>query len=114
MREHRTTPFTRMCVPLSLDKIVPATIFSLYNLITSRTSSSSFLFLEVFSDVDIWYSCLLKIVTKLKIIEQGKSARKYPQYRHIKANLPDNQWMVYRKEKNNVLICRFGKDARNY
>ena len=32
------------------------------------------MFLEAFSDVDIWYSCLLKIVTKLKIIEQGKLA----------------------------------------
>ena len=68
--------------------------------ITSRTSSSSFLFLEVFSDVDIWYSCLLKIVTKLKIIEQGKSAQKYPQYRHIKANLPNNQLLGFiRKEE---------------
>jgi hypothetical protein len=36
---------------------------------------------------------LLKIVTKLKIIEQGKFARKHPQYRHIKANLPVNQWL---------------------
>ncbi len=68
--------------------------------ITSRTSSDSFLFLEVFSDVDIWYSCLLKIVTKLKIIEQGKSAQKYPQYRHIKANLPNNQLLGFiRKEE---------------
>jgi len=55
--------------------------------------SSSFLLLEVFSDVDILYSYLLKIVIKLKIIEQGKFARKHPQYRYIKANLPDNQWL---------------------
>jgi hypothetical protein len=41
----------------------------------------------VFSDVDIWYSYLLKIV---KIIEQGKSARKRIQYHYIKANWPNN------------------------
>ena len=52
------------------------------------------MFLEVFSAVDIWYSYLLKLVTKLKIIEQGKSARKYPQYRYTKANWPDNQWLA--------------------
>jgi len=73
--------------------MVTPTIFSLYNLITSRTSSSSFLLLEVFSGVDTWCSCLIKVVTKLKIIEQGKSARKHPQYRYIKANLPTNQWL---------------------
>jgi hypothetical protein len=55
--------------------------------------SSSSLFLDVFSDVDLWYSYLLKIVTKLKIIEQGKFARKHPQYRYIKANWPVNQWL---------------------
>lgn len=26
--------------------------------------------------------------------QQGKSARKHPQYCHIKANLPDNQWVI--------------------
>jgi hypothetical protein len=51
------------------------------------------MFLEMFSDVDIWYSYLLKIVTKLMIIEQGKSARKHPQYRYAKANWSDNQWL---------------------
>jgi len=37
---------------------------------------------------------LLKIVTKLKIIEQGKSARKCIQYHYIKANWPVNQWFL--------------------
>jgi len=32
----------------------------------------------------------VKTTLKLKIIEQGKSAPKHPQYRHIKANWPDN------------------------
>ena len=27
------------------------------------------------------------------IIEQGKSARKHPQYRYAKANWSDNQWL---------------------
>jgi len=34
----------------------------------------SILFLEVFSGVDILCLCLIKVVTKLKIIEQGKFA----------------------------------------
>jgi len=36
--------------------------------------SNSFLFLEVFSGVDTWYSYLIKVVAKLKIIGQGKLA----------------------------------------
>jgi hypothetical protein len=62
------------------------------------------MFLEVFSGVDTWYSYLLKIVTKLKIIEQGKFARKHPQYRHIKANLPDNQWFGYQMKLKQIII----------
>jgi uncharacterized protein with ParB-like and HNH nuclease domain len=34
----------------------------------------------------------------LKIIEQGKSARKLSQYRHIKANWPVNQWLCVERE----------------
>jgi len=30
----------------------------------------------------------------LKIIGQGKYARKYRQYHHIRASLPDNQWLA--------------------
>ena len=78
------------------------------------------MFLEVFSDVDIWHSHLLKMVTKLKIIEQGKSARKYPRYRHIKAKWPVNQWLCITNERNlmekniklgkKVFIRNVGKD----
>jgi len=50
------------------------------------------MFLEMFSGVDIWHSCLLKIGNKIEDNRAGKSARKHPQYCHIKANLPDNQW----------------------
>jgi hypothetical protein len=40
----------------------------------------------------------------LKIIEQGKSDRKHPQYRYIKANWPDNQWLYARMKMNTILF----------
>jgi len=44
------------------------------NCIQSLTPSSSLLFVECFSGIDIRYSCLLNILAKLRIIEQGKFA----------------------------------------
>ena len=41
--------------------------------------------------VDICYSNLLKIITKLKIIGQAKYARKCSQYNYIKAHAPNYQ-----------------------
>ena len=43
----------------------------------------------------------------MKIIEQGKSARKHPQYRHVKANWPVNQLLAFKKRtlmKKKLLI----------
>ena len=40
----------------------------------------------------------------MKIIEQGKSARKHPQYCYIKANWPDNQWICV--ENNGSTMTR--------
>ena len=35
----------------------------------------------------------VKNSNKIEDNRAGKSAQKYPQYRHIKANWPDNQWL---------------------